>query len=58
MLCLSGILGSFSWPWITPVLLSHTAAWEPTEGCGDGDPEEGPPLTKRALLLSPFHSHS
>lgn len=56
-LSLSGILGSFSWPWITPLLPSHAAAWAPTEGCGDGGPEEGPP-PQRALLRSPFHSHN
>ena len=52
-LSLSGILGSFSWPWITPLLPSHAAAWAPTEGCGDGGPEEGPsPASPFVVSLS------
>ena len=54
-LSLSGILGSFSWPWITPLLPSHAAAWAPTEGCGDGGPEEGPPPSEPFCGL-PFTS--
>ena len=59
VLSLLGILGSFSWPWITPVLLSHAAAWAPTEGCGDGGPEKGRPSPpQRALLQSSFRFHN
>lgn len=45
-------------PWLLqlaldhPVLLSHAAAWAPTEGCGDS-PEEGrPPPTASPLAVS------
>lgn len=56
VLSLLGILGSFSWPWITPVLLSHAAAWAPTEGCGDGGPEKGRPSPPAASPLAVFLS--